>query len=57
VTGESHLLSHCDARIIGNHVNSSLTPAVISVELPVFDLGYFVEFLAELKGRRKRTLS
>jgi hypothetical protein len=32
-------------------------PAVISVEMPVFDLGFFVEFLTELEGTGKNILS
>jgi hypothetical protein len=57
VVGVSHLLHHHDVGIIGNHAKSQLTPEVISVEMPVFDLGFSVEFLAELEGTGKRTLS
>jgi hypothetical protein len=32
-------------------------PALISVEMLIFDLGFFVEFLTELEGTGKKTLS
>jgi hypothetical protein len=57
VVRDSHPLCHCDARIVGNHVQSQFMPAVISVEVPIFDLGFFVESLADLKGTEKKTLS
>jgi hypothetical protein len=57
VVGESHPLSHHDAGINGNHAQSQLGPAEISVEAPIFDLGFFFESLAELKGTRKIKLS
>jgi hypothetical protein len=50
VAGVSHLLCHHDIGIIGNHAKSQLMPAVISVEMSIFDLGFFIEFLAELEG-------
>ena len=53
VVGESHPLSHCDVGIVGNHAQSQLTPAVISVEVSVFNLRLFVQSLAELVARTK----
>jgi hypothetical protein len=55
VVGVSHLLHHHDVEIIGNYAKSQLVPAVISVEMPLFDLGFFVEFLAEREGTGKKT--
>jgi hypothetical protein len=52
VAGESHPPGHPDGVIAGNHAQSQLAPAV-----PIFDLDFFIESLAELKGRRKRKLS
>jgi hypothetical protein len=57
VAGVSHLLHHHDIGIIGNHAKSQLLPAVISVEMLVFDLGFFIEFLTELEGTGKKMLS
>ena len=53
VAGESHPLSHCDVGIVGNHAQSQLTPAVISVEVSIFNLRLFVQSLAELVARTK----
>jgi hypothetical protein len=53
----SHTFHHYETGIIGNHAKSQLAPAVISVEVPIFDLGFFVQFLAKLEGPGKKTLS
>jgi hypothetical protein len=52
-----HPLRHHDAGIVGNHAQSQLAKAVISVKVTIFYLGFFVESLAELKGTRKRRCS
>jgi hypothetical protein len=48
VAGESHPLGHRGMGIVGNHTQAQLAPAVLSVEMPIFELGCFVESLAEL---------
>jgi hypothetical protein len=57
LAGENHPLSHRDVGIVGNHTQSQLMPAVLSVEMPIFDLGFSVESLAELVRTRKGKLS
>jgi hypothetical protein len=57
VTGICHLLCHCYVRIVGNHAESQLAPAVISEKVTVFDLSLSVEFLAELEGAGQKALS
>jgi hypothetical protein len=49
VAGKGHPLSQRDAGIVGNIANSELAPAVVLVEVGVFDPSFFVEFPAELK--------
>jgi hypothetical protein len=46
VLGESHLLGHVYIGIVGNNSQTQLAPAVLSEEMPVLDLGFFVESLA-----------
>jgi hypothetical protein len=57
MAGESHPLRHGDIRVVGNHSNPKLAPAVISEEVPILDICFFVEFLTELKGIVRNTLS
>jgi hypothetical protein len=54
VTQKSYPLSNHDIGIVGNHSQSQLAPAVISVEVPIFFLTFFVESIAERMGTRKR---
>jgi hypothetical protein len=51
VPGESHLLGHVCVGIVDNHSQTQLAPAAVSEEMPVLDLGFFVESLTELANR------
>lgn len=50
MTGERHPLGAGDVGVVGNHPQSQLTPAVISKKMAVFDLRFFVQLLAKLRG-------
>jgi hypothetical protein len=56
MTGERHPLGAGDVGVVGNHAQSQLTPAVISKKMAVFDLCFFVQLLAKLRGENVDSL-
>jgi hypothetical protein len=50
VAREGHALGHTDVGVVGDHSQAKLSPAVVTEESAIFDLGFFVEFLTKLDG-------
>jgi hypothetical protein len=56
VTSKRHSLGVCHVGIIGDLANTKLSPAVIPEFKAVRDFRFFVQFLAKLRGERRRQL-
>jgi hypothetical protein len=56
VTAESHLLGQRHTGIVGNRSQCKLAPAMIPEKIAVFDLGFFVQSLTKLRGKKTSRL-
>jgi hypothetical protein len=56
VTCKRHSLGVGDVGVIRNLANAKLSPAMISEFKAVRDFGFFVQFLAKLRSKRRRQL-